>query len=66
MPTYTYKCNDCEHVFDVRQGMTEDKLTDCPECKKEEVLERIITASAGFQLKGKGWFGNNAKNTSGY
>lgn len=57
MPTYTYKCKECDHQFDVVQRMTDDKLTECPECKKEE-LTKIITpgASGGFQLKGKGWF----------
>jgi len=37
--------------------MSDNKLTECPECKKEE-LTKIMTpgASGGFQLKGKGWF----------
>ena len=54
MPTYTYKCKDCDHQFDIRQKMSDDRLTDCPECKKE-TLEKIITQS-NFQLKGNGWF----------
>lgn len=64
MPTYTYKCDECEHQFDIRQSMSDDKLTTCPECEKES-LSKIITPGAGFQLKGKGWFGNS-KTTSGY
>jgi len=54
MPTYTYKCKDCDHQFDIRQKMSDDRLTDCPECKKE-TLEKIITQS-NFQLKGNGWY----------
>jgi putative FmdB family regulatory protein len=65
MPTYTYKCKECEHVFDIRQGMNDDRLTDCPECDKVDVLDKIITGTGGFQLKGKGWFGNS-KTTKGY
>jgi putative FmdB family regulatory protein len=56
MPTYTYKCKECNHQFDIRQKISEDKLTDCPECKKV-ALEKIITGGTGFQLKGSGWFG---------
>ena len=55
MPTYTYKCKECEHQFDIRQSMSEAKLTDCPECKKV-ALEKIITGGGGFQLKGNGWY----------
>lgn len=58
MPTYTYRCSEekCKHEFDIVQKMSDDKLTDCPECKEEGSLEKIITATAGFQLKGNGWF----------
>jgi putative FmdB family regulatory protein len=57
MPTYTYKCKECDHQFDTVQRMSDDNLTECPECKKEE-LSKIITPglSGGFQLKGQGWF----------
>lgn len=55
MPTYTYKCNECEHQFDIIQKISEDKLTDCPECEKK-ALEKIISAGGGVQFKGNGWF----------
>lgn len=55
MPTYSYKCKDCEHEFDINQRIVEDALTECPECNKEELV-KIIKAEGGFQLKGKGWF----------
>ena len=55
MPTYTYKCNKCEHQFDIRQSMSDDNLTTCPKCKEEE-LRKLINATGGFQLKGNGWF----------
>lgn len=64
MPTYTYKCNECDHQFDIRQSMNDDKLTTCPECDKE-ALSKVIVPGNGFQLKGKGWFGKS-KTTSGY
>ncbi len=55
MPTYTYKCNECEHQFEIVQKMTDDKLVECPECK-EPALGKVIVAS-GIVLKGSGWTG---------
>lgn len=56
MPTYTYKCGGCGHQFDIMQKMSDDRLTQCPQCDTPQ-LSKIITETAGFQLKGKGWFG---------
>ena len=57
MPTYNYKCKQCDHAFEIRQLMSDDVLVNCPECKEDE-LKKVFVASAGggFQLKGKGWF----------
>ena len=54
MPTYEYKCSACGHQFEEFQKITDDALTDCPECKKPEV-KRLISATS-FQLKGSGWY----------
>lgn len=54
MPTYTYKCDKCDHQFEEIQKMTDDPLKTCPSCKKEK-LKKIITGGQ-FALKGKGWF----------
>lgn len=64
MPTYDYKCQSCEHEFEMRQRMSDDPIKVCPECDQEQV-QKIIKSTNGFQLKGKGWFGNS-KTTSGY
>ena len=56
MPTYTYKCKECEFQFDIRQSMSADKLKHCPECEKETLDKIIVAGGGGFQLKGKGWF----------
>ena len=39
--------------------MSEDPLTDCPECE-EATLRRLISA-AGFRLKGSGWYETDFK-----
>jgi putative FmdB family regulatory protein len=55
MPTYTYRCERCSHQFEKLQKISAEPLKSCPECKTER-LKKIITASGGFALKGKGWF----------
>lgn len=56
MPTYSYECQSCQHVFDTFQYMSEDPLKDCPECNKEGVLKRLIGPGAGFIFKGEGFY----------
>ena len=52
--TYDYKCERCDHEFEVEQKITEAPLTKCPECG-EDALKRQITKAPGFELLGKGW-----------
>ena len=40
MPTYAYKCKACEHRFETVQKITEDPLTECPECHGE--IRRVL------------------------
>ena len=54
MPTYTYRCGQCEHKFDIVQRMSEDTLTDCPACQAAALVKEI--QSVGFALKGTGWY----------
>jgi putative FmdB family regulatory protein len=59
MPTYTYKCSECNHQFDIKQRITDEKLIHCPECQ-EDTLERVIGANPVI-FKGDGWADNYAK-----
>lgn len=54
MPTYEYRCNDCQNEFETEQRIKDAPLKDCPKCGKP-ALERLISATA-FQLKGGGWY----------
>tara|TARA_R110000744_G_scaffold3195_1_gene12482 strand:+ start:131 stop:319 length:189 start_codon:yes stop_codon:yes gene_type:complete len=57
MPTYNYKCKQCDHGFEIMQRMSDDPLVNCPECKKDELKKVMVpSTTGGFQLKGKGWF----------
>ncbi|MBI4798548.1 MAG: zinc ribbon domain-containing protein [Desulfarculus sp.] len=44
MPLYDYQCNNCEHVFEVWQGM-DDPDPECPLCTCPQVT-RLISAVA--------------------
>ena len=59
MPIYEYQCNACGHSFEKRQKITDQPVTNCPECHKNEV-QRLISA-VGFQLKGTGWYETDFK-----
>ena len=40
MPFYAYKCEKCEHAFEIFHGM-EEELTSCIACESENSLVRI-------------------------
>ncbi|MFG0258255.1 MAG: FmdB family zinc ribbon protein [Phycisphaerales bacterium JB043] len=54
MPTYDYRCNACEHEFELFQGIKEDAKKKCPDCGKN-ALERLIGTGAGVLFKGGGF-----------
>ena len=59
MPIYEYACDQCGHVFDVLQKMSEDPLKFCPECGADG-LRKLLSAPA-FRLKGGGWYETDFK-----
>jgi putative FmdB family regulatory protein len=54
MPIYAYKCESCGHAKDVLQKMSDLPLSVCPECGAAAFKKQLT--SAGFQLKGSGWY----------
>jgi len=51
MPTYDYRCNACEHLFESVQLMADDmKPTKkpCPECGKKEVTKSWAGVTPGI------------------
>ncbi len=56
MPTYSYRCAECSHTFDMVQRITEDPIRVCASCGAE-AASRLIT-SGNFVLKGGGWYGD--------
>lgn len=55
MPTYEYRCDACEHEFEMFQSITAGAIRKCPECGKLKV-KRLISSGAGFIFKGSGFY----------
>jgi len=62
MPTYDYKCLDCNHVFEEFQKMKDEQLQNCPSCNGK--LKRLIGAGATPIFKGSGFYQTDYKNNS--
>ena len=41
MPTYVYKCDSCEHLFEAIHPYKE-RLEDCPACSEEKSLKKQL------------------------
>ncbi len=61
MPIYCYKCFDCNHYEEIKQSMSDEPLTDCPECGGNN-YKRVIT-SVGVIFKGSGFHINDYKSS---
>ncbi|MBL6724478.1 MAG: zinc ribbon domain-containing protein [Rubripirellula sp.] len=55
MPTYDYECDACGHQLEVFQGINDEVLTKCPECKKKK-LKRQFGSGAAIVFKGSGFY----------
>ena len=60
MPTYEYKCNECEHEFEAFQMITEEPVKICPTCGGK--VRRIISGGIGLIFKGSGFYITDYKN----
>jgi putative FmdB family regulatory protein len=53
LPTYDYRCDQCDRTFEVRQRISEAPLETCDRCGGP--IRRLL-APAPFILKGGGWY----------
>lgn len=58
MPTYAYRCKNCNHSFDIVQSFSDDSLTTCPECAG---TLRKIFGNVGVAFKGSGFYRNDSR-----
>lgn len=54
MPTYDYRCEDCDHTFEEFQSITADAIDTCPVCSGS--TRRLIGAGGGILFKGSGFY----------
>ncbi len=59
MPIYEYVCEACEQTHDALQKMSDDPLTDCPNCGKSALTKKL--SAPGFRLSGSGWYETDFK-----
>lgn len=64
MPIYAYKCESCGHAQDVLQKLSDAPLSVCPHCGAASFCKQLTTA--GFQLKGSGWYATDFKSSGGH
>lgn len=62
MPTYEYRCRNCHHRFDIQQSITDEPLSECPECAGDL---RKVFHPVGIAFKGSGFYKNDARSDSG-
>lgn len=53
MPTYDYECRK-GHRFEVFQKMSDEPVSECPECGAD--AQRKISGGVGFLFKGDGFY----------
>jgi putative FmdB family regulatory protein len=61
MPTYSYKCKNCQHAFDVQQSFSDAALTECPNCKGE--LTKVFGVGS-VTFKGSGFYRTDNSSSS--
>ena len=63
MPTYDYQCDQCDHKFELFQGINDAKKRKCPECGKLK-LRRLIGTGAAVVFKGSGFYQTDYRSES--
>lgn len=63
MPTYEYKCEACDHKFDLVQSITAGAIRKCPECGRLKV-RRLISGGGGIIFRGSGFYATDYRSES--
>lgn len=63
MPTYEYKCGNCDHLMEVFQSITASPKKKCPECGKLK-LQRLMGIGSGVIFKGTGFYETDYRSDS--
>ena len=60
MPTYSYRCTECDNAFDIQQAFTDDSLTVCPVCGGK--LRKVFSA-VGVTFNGSGFYRTDSRSS---
>lgn len=60
MPTYQYRCQDCDVLLEIVQSFSDDALTVCPECNGS--LRKVFN-SVGVVFKGSGFYRTDSRDS---
>lgn len=58
MPTYSYRCTECGHGFDIQQSFSDSALTECPNCGGKL---RKVYDSIGVTFNGSGFYRTDSR-----
>ncbi|HET8778880.1 MAG TPA: FmdB family zinc ribbon protein [Agromyces sp.] len=62
MPTYSYRCTECDNAFDIHQAFTEDALTVCEVCGGR--LRKLFN-TIGVTFNGSGFYRTDSRSAEG-
>ncbi|BDZ63638.1 FmdB family zinc ribbon protein [Agromyces mangrovi Wang et al. 2018] len=58
MPTYAYRCTECDNAFDIQQSFSDASLTECPACGGRL---RKVFGSIGVTFNGSGFYRTDSR-----
>ena len=58
MPTYSYRCTECDTAFDIHQAFSDASLTVCPTCGG---MLRKVFSPIGVSFTGSGFYRNDSR-----
>ena len=58
MPTYEYRCTDCDEHLEVVQSFSDEPLTTCPKCGGQL---RKVFSPVGIVFKGSGFYKTDSR-----
>jgi len=58
VPTYSYRCTECDSAFDIVQAFTDDTLTVCPTCGGKL---RKVFSPVGVTFSGSGFYRTDSR-----
>ena len=62
MPTYSYRCTECDNAFDIHQAFTDDALTVCEVCGGR--LRKLFN-TIGVTFNGSGFYRTDSRSAEG-